>query len=251
MTVVKSETRQRDRLRQIPAQAYARMAGVLFLVSFIAGGFGEAYVPSRIIVGGNAAATMQNFRNYDLLLRLGFTGYLLEASCDIALVMLFYVLLKPVDRYISLLAAMFGLMGTGLFAAAELYFFSPTLLTGGAGFLKSFTPDQLDALALLSLQLFSVGAGLFMTFYGTGWILRGVLIYRSGYLPKFLGVLMAISGAAFVARNLEIVLALSLPAPWFPVLMAPGMLTLTVWLLVKGLDERKWLALVAGSQSKN
>ncbi len=251
MNVVKSETRQPEQLRQIPAQAYARMAGVLRLVSFIAGGFGEAYVPSRIIVGGNAAATMQNLRNYDLLLRLGFVGYLVEASCDIALVMLFYVLLKPVHRHISLLAAMFGRMGTGLYAAAELFFFAPTLLTGGAGSLKSFTPDQLDALTLHSLRLFSVGAGLFMTFYGTGWILRGVLICRSGYLPKFLGVLLAISGAAFVARNFEIVLALSLPVPWFPVLMAPGMLTLTVWLLVKGVDERKWLALVAGSPSEN
>lgn len=221
-------------------QAYARMAGFLFLVSFVAGGFGEAYVPSRIMVGADAAATMQNLRHYDSLLRMGFAAYLTEATCDIALVMLLYALLKPVSRYISLVAAMFGLMGTGLFAASELFFFAPTLLTGGAGYLKAFTPEQINALALLSLRLFGVGAGLFMTFYGTGWILRGWLIWRSGYLPKFLGVLMTISGAAFVGRNLQIVLAPTSRADWFPVVMAPGMLTLMLWLMIKGVDEKLW-----------
>jgi hypothetical protein len=143
--------------KSIPVQAYARAAAALFLVSFVAGGFGEAYVPSRMIVGGDAAATMQNLRNYEWLLRVSFSAYLVEASCDIALVMLFYALLKPVDRYMSLLAAMFGLIGTALFPAAEIFFFAPTLLLGGAGYLKAFPPDQLNAIALLSLRLFAIG----------------------------------------------------------------------------------------------
>ncbi|HWC18504.1 MAG TPA: DUF4386 domain-containing protein [Terriglobales bacterium] len=171
---------------------------------------------------------------------VGFSAYLLEASCDITLVMLFYALLKPVSRYISLLDAMFGLMGTALFAATELFFFAPTLLSGGASYLKAFLPDQLNAIALLSLRLFSLGAGLFMTFYGTGWILRGWLIWRSGYLPKFLGVLMTIAGAGFVGRTFQTVLAPTKSASWFPLTIAPGMLGLMAWLMFKGVDEKKW-----------
>jgi hypothetical protein len=224
----------------ILVQAYARTAGALLFVSFVAGGFGEAYVPARIIAASDAAATMQNLHSNEWLLRVGFSAYLVEATCDIALVMLFYALLKPVDRYISLLAAMFGLMGTGLFAAAELFFFAPTLLTGGAGYLQAFPPDQLNAMALLSLRLFGLGADLFMTFYGTGWILRGWLIWRSAYLPKFLGVLMTIAGAGFVGRTLQVVFAPTTSASWFPLAIAPGMLCMMAWLMIKGVDEEKW-----------
>jgi uncharacterized protein DUF4386 len=223
----------------IPVQTYARAAGFLLLASLAAGGFGEAYVPSRIIAA-DAGTTMQNLRSYDSLLRIGFVAYLIEATCDIVLVMLFYALLRPVSRYISLLAAMFGLMGTALFAGSELFFFAPTLLTSHAGYLTPFRPEQVNAIALVSLRLFGMGAGLFMTFYGTGWILRGWLIWRSGYLPRFLGALMAITGTAFVGRNLQIVLAPTSGAGWFPVVMAPGMLTLMLWLMIKGVDETRW-----------
>ncbi|MFN2638449.1 MAG: DUF4386 domain-containing protein, partial [Gemmatimonadaceae bacterium] len=74
-------------------QTYARAAGFLFLVSFFAGSFGEFYVPSHLIVSGNAAATAANIMNNDLLFRLGFAGYLLEALCDVALALILYVLL--------------------------------------------------------------------------------------------------------------------------------------------------------------
>jgi len=240
MAASPTQTRSVTIMESIPVQAYAKTAGALLLISFLAGGFGEAYAPAKIIAGSDAAATMENLRNHEWLLRIGFSGYLVEASCDIALVMLFYALLKPVDRYISLLAAMFGLMGTALFAAAEIFFFAPTMLSGGAGYLKAFPPDQLNAVALLSLRVFGLAAGIFMTFYGTGWILRGWLIWRSGYLPRFLGVLMTITGGAFVARNLQVVLAPATSAIWFPVMIAPGMLIFTAWLLIKGVDEKKW-----------
>ena len=87
-------------------QRYARIAGVLFLVSLVAGGFGEAYVPSKIIVSGDAAATAANIRNFEFLYRLGFAGFLIESLCDITLVLIMYALLKPVSRELSLLAAL-------------------------------------------------------------------------------------------------------------------------------------------------
>ena len=221
-------------------QTYARIAGVLMLLSFIAGGFGEAYVPSKLIVSADAAATAQNIKALDSLFRMGFAGYLLEAVCDIALTLIFYLLLKPVRRDLALLAAFFGLVGTAVYAVAELFYFAPSLILGGAGYLKTFSPDQLNTLALLSLKLFVYGGGIFLVFYGVAWVLRGYLIFRSGYLPKFLGVLMTLGGLAFVARNFALVLAPAYASGRLLLLMLPGALSLAVWLLVRGVDVAKW-----------
>jgi len=90
-------------------QKYARAGGILFLLSLIAGGFGEAYVPSKLIVSVDAAVTAANIRNFDFLYRLGFASFLIESLCDITLALILYVLLKPVSRELSLLAAFFGL----------------------------------------------------------------------------------------------------------------------------------------------
>ena len=97
---------------------YAKAAGVLILISIVAGGFGEAYIPSRLIVGDDAAATVLNIKSFDFTYRLGFAAFLIESFADITLALLFYALLKPVSRELSLLAAFFGLMGTALFAFA-------------------------------------------------------------------------------------------------------------------------------------
>ena len=129
------------------------------------------------------------------------TALLLTTCCDVTLALIFYVLLKPVHRYVSLLAAFLGLIGTATFAAAELFYFAPTLLLRGGAYLKSFSADQLSTLALLSLNLFGLGAVIFTVFYGLGWVLRGYLMFRSGYFPKFLGVLMALAGLAFIVSN--------------------------------------------------
>src|ERR1043166_8389118 len=97
---------------QLNIQAYARAAGVLFLLSLIGGGFGEGYMPAKIIISNDAAATAANIKAFAFLFRLAFAGFLLESICDTALSLNFYVLLKPVNKQLSLLAAFFGLMAT-------------------------------------------------------------------------------------------------------------------------------------------
>src|SRR2546423_9871909 len=149
-------------------QRYARLAGVLFLISMVAGGFGEAYAPSKLIVSGDATATANNINAFASLFRWGFAAYLVEAVCDIALAVIFYALLRPVQKDVSLLAAFIGLISTTLFAVAELFYFAPSLVLGGGNYLKSFSADQLNTLALLSLKLYGVGAGIFMVFCGGG-----------------------------------------------------------------------------------
>jgi len=240
MNVVAGEGRPLVRWTASSVQTYAKLAGVLALLSFVAGGFGEAYVPMKLVVVSDAARTVENLKSSDVMFRLGFAGYLVEATCDVALALIFYVLLKPVHRYLSLLAAFFGLIGTATFAAAELFYLAPRLILKGGDYLKSFSPDQLNTLVLLSLKLFGLGAAIFTIFYGTAWVLRGYLIFQSTYLPKILGVLMTVAGLGFIVSNFAVVLAPSYGSGWLLLLMMPGFLALTVWLLVKGVDLRKW-----------
>jgi hypothetical protein len=241
MTAAPNEDRQPAPAR-ISVQNYAKVAGVLLLLSLVAGGFGEAYVPSRLIVSSDATATAQNFRSLESLFRMGFAGYLIEAMCDIALSLIFYVLLRPVSKPIALLAAFFGLVGTAVFATSELFYLAPSLILGGAGYLRTFAPDQLNTLALLSFKLFTCGGMMFTVFYGVAWVLRGYVIFRSEYLPKFLGLLMTLGGLAFIARNFLLVLAPSHAPGSLLLLMLPGGLSLPIWLLVKGIDARTWEA---------
>jgi hypothetical protein len=100
----------------------------------------------------------------------------------------------------------------------------------------------LNTLALLSLRVFGYGAGIFMAFYGVACLLRGYLIFRSGYLPKFLGVLLVLAGLGFITKNFALLLA---PAYASDALLLPMFLaavSLTVWLLAKGVDLSKWRA---------
>ncbi len=243
-----NDDRRLAQARAASVQTYARIAGVLFLLSFVAGGFGEAYVPSKLIVSADATATAENIKALDSLFRMGFTGYLVEAVCDIALTLVLYVLLRPVRKDLALLAAFFGLVGTAVFGVAELFYFAASHILGGADYLKTFSPDQLNTLALLSLKLFGYGGGIFLVFFGVAWVLRGYLIFRSGYLPKFLGVLLTLGGLAFVARNFALVLAPAYTSGSLLLLMLPGALSFTVWLLVRGVDVPKWEAKVATSE---
>ncbi len=221
-------------------QFYAKTAGVLFLISILAGGFGELFVLNKLIVSGDATATAINIHASTSLFRLGFASYLAEAVCDVSLTVILYLLLRPVRKDIALLAAFFGLVSTVTFAFAELFYFAVLLLLEGADYLKTFSPDQVNSLALLSLKLYGYGAGIFMVFYGVASILRGYLIFQSGYLPKFLGILLVLAGAGFVIRNFVLVLA---PAYASDFLLLPtplAILALALWLLVKGVNVTKW-----------
>jgi len=224
----------------------AKTCGVLVLLSLIAGGFGEGYVPARMIVPGDAAATVQRFRELDGLMRVGFAAYLVEAICDVTLALVFYMLLRPVRKDLALLAAFFGLVGTGIYAIGELFFFGASSMVQGADFLKAFSTGQLEGQTMLWLKVFGLCGVASILFYGIATMLRGYLIIRSGFLPQWLGALLMFGGLAFAVRTFAYVLAPSWPTGYLLPLMAPGGLALTVWLLARGVDVGKWEARAAG-----
>jgi hypothetical protein len=221
-------------------QRYARVAAVLLLVSMIAGGFGEGYMPSKIIVSGDPAATVANITNFNFLYRLGFAAFLIESLCDIALVMIFYALLRPVNRNLSLLAAFFGLVGTAVFAVGELFYLAPTLLVSNPASMTSFSTDQINGLVQLSFRFASLAGMGTTAYYGMSWLVRAHLMFRSGYLPKFLGVVMGVAGLGFVVRNFLLVLAPAYASTVLLMLMLPAGLLLMGWLFIKGVNVQKW-----------
>jgi hypothetical protein len=219
-------------------RTYAKAAGILLLLSAICGGLGEAYIPSKLIVAGNAAATASNIRASDFLFRLGFATYLVEGLCDVAVAFVFYVLLRPVDKNLALLSAFFGLVSTATFAVCELFYLAVSLVLKDAAYLQAFSPDQRSALAMLLLRAYGLGGGAFLAFYGTASLIRGYLMFRSRYIPKFLGVLLAIAGACFVIKTFTLVLA---PAYSTDLLLLPmflSLLAMTGWFLIKGIDAQ-------------
>jgi hypothetical protein len=225
-------------------QRYARAAGVLFLLSLVFGALGEAIIPSRIIAWNDAAATAHNVLTSETLFRWGFATYLAEGVCDTAVSLVFYVLLERVDRNLALAAAFFGLISTATFAVCEMFYFAPIYILKGSDAARAFSPDQINALALLSFRLYARSSQILLPFCGIATALRGYLIWRSEYLPRWLGTITLVAGALFIVKGLTAILA---PAYSSDYLLAPMFVCLVAmagWMLTKGVDVAKWEASV-------
>lgn len=220
---------------------YARVAGVVFLLAVITGGFGEAFAPSHFVVTGDASATAHNIAASGGLFRLGFLGYLGEAITDVSLTFLLYVLLRPVNPRLALFAVLFRLMATATFSFAEIFYFAPTLILSGDSYLKTFTADQLHSLALLSLNVYGTAGNLYNAHYGIASLILGYLMVRSGFLPRALGALWMIGGAAFVAGNVLWIFDWPGQA-LYPLPQIIAIVALGFWLLLRGVDGATWSA---------
>jgi hypothetical protein len=227
-------------MNSAPVQRYARTAGALIVISILAGAFAEVYVPSILLVPADALATARNLETSNFLLRAGFAFYLVEATCDITLTFIFYYLLKLTGKELALLAAFFGLVGTATFAFAELFYFASALFTSGGRLAATLTPDQRRVFMMVSLTLYGYGGSIFMVFYGIASALRGYLISRSAYLPRFLGVLLVFGGLGFVVKNFVLVLAPRFDSDYFLLPIFIAQVPLAAWLLFRGVDTAAW-----------
>ena len=230
-------------MSETPVKTYCRAAGLFLILTMFGGWIGEVQIPSQFITG-DAATTAARLRLDEQLFRLGFAAYLIEAFSDLVLAWLFYVLLRPVHRDLAMLSAFFGIVSMVLFAVTKMFYFSAPLFLKSK-YLSAFSPDQIDGLSGAFISLYGGLSGLFMLFYGTAWIIRGFLTFKSGYLPRYLGALMAIAGMGFFAKNLTKLLA---PAYSSDLLLAPmfvNVIVLALWMLAKGVDQAKWDQAVA------
>ena len=224
------------------AQQHARWIGALFIVSIVAGGWGESYVPDKLLLAKDLAGTAHQMASSVVLFRSSFAAYLVEVACDITLNVLLYALLRPVSRTLSLLAMCFGLMGTAIFATGELLYFAAALPAIDADVARVISPEARATLTYLCITIFGYGFGIFAMFYGFAAAVRGFLIWRSGYLPRALGAIGILGGASFVAKNFLVVLAPRYDLPFVIAPMMLAMLSMGLWLLIKGVDCARWSA---------
>ncbi len=221
----------------------ARFAGFFYLLTTVAGIFAELVVRGNVIVSGDAVATARNILASESLYRLGFVADIVGGAAYTVVTLLLYELLKPVNRSLSLLAAFFSLVGIAIGGLAALGHLAPLFLLKGAHYLAAFDTAQLQALALLALKLHAQGYLICLVFFGVYEALLGYLIFRSTFLPRWLGVLVAIAGLAFVTNSFMSFLAPALEnvlGSYILALDGIGELALMLWLLVMGVNVQKW-----------
>ncbi len=232
-----------DRTVETSPQLYARIGGVLYLIIIVIGLFDEAFVRSRIIVSGDAAATAANISSLESLWRFGIAAEFFLLICAVALTLIFFLLLRPVSRELALLVVFFNLVSLAVEAAVQMYLLGALFPLGKADYLRAFEPHQLNALASLSVKLHSYGFGVALIFFGCACLILGYLIFRSGFLPKAVGVLMQIAGLSYLTHSFALILAPNFAHRIFPAILVPafvGEASLCLWLLVKGVNVEKW-----------
>jgi hypothetical protein len=215
----------------------ARIAGVFYLLEMLTGGFAILFVGGRLFVSGDAAATATNILAHLSLFQLGFAANLIQFACYVAVTGLFYDLLRPVNKGLSLLAAFFSLVGCTIGAVSCLFYFAPVVILGGAQYLNVFKVEQLQALALMFLKLYGQCFNISFVFFGFYCLLIGYLIFRSTFLPRILGAGMAFAGLGWLTF-----LSPALAHHLVPYILAAGIgeISLTLWLLVAGVNAQRW-----------
>jgi hypothetical protein len=231
-----------DHELQTSPQVCARIGGVLYLIIIVIGFSSEFFVREKLVVSGDVTATANNIMASESLWRITIAGALILLVCSIALTLILYVLLRPVNKTLALLAVFFNIVEFPIEAASKLCLFAALFLSGNADYLKAFEPHQLHALVQISLKLHDYGFGIDLVFFGFACLVYGYLLFRSGYFPRTLGVLMAIAGLSYLTNSFTLILAPAYAGTISPILMLAliGELSLCLWLMVKGVDEQRW-----------
>jgi len=217
----------------------ARMAGAFQLLEAATATFGGVIVPGRLVVAGSAAATAARILGGERLFWLGFASSLVGVAFHAAWALLMYELLKPVNRSVSLLAAFVILVGCAVQAVTSLFYVAAWVILQGGPSVSAFTRDELQALALLFLKVGNYAFDIYLVFFGVWCFIIGYLVFKSTFLPRVLGVLLAISGLGWMTY-LYPPLAYRLFFPFIVAASAIGEVPLELWLLVMGVNVSRW-----------
>jgi hypothetical protein len=224
-------------------QKTARVAGILYLVITIAAIVAHFYVPSNIIMPDDPAETAKNLVNSENLFRIGgIGGELVILLSEIVLSVLLYILLKPVNNTLSLLAAASRLVMTAVHGINLINYFFALLLAGGTGYAAAFETEQINSLVMLFLDAHGYGFTIGIAFLTLHVFILGYLIYKSGFFPKVLGILFIAAGVGYLIDSFAMLLSSTYETTptIITVLIAVGEIAFPLWLLIKGVNVEKW-----------
>jgi hypothetical protein len=226
-------------------QKDARRAGFLYLAFMITSIF-AGVVRSRLIVLGDASITADLLKNTLWLLRISFIDDLISAVLFLLAAWALYVLLKQVQKNFALLFLLLNAAGVAIQCISLLFLLAPMLINGNAQFQKAFQPDQLNTLNLLFLNFHKSGFIIAQIFYGTWLFPLGYLVYKSGFLPKWLGILLM---ADFISVMIWFFQFFLLPG--YDIITYPGLaisfiaeFSLSLWLIIKRVKDQKPVSLL-------
>jgi hypothetical protein len=234
-----------------PLKKNARLAGFLYLLLIIVAPFG-LYIPSKLIVEGNATATANNIIAHEFLFRLGIVVGLASSVIFIFVVLALYRLLKPVDPKHAALMAVLALVSVPIGFLNDLNYVAALLLVRGGDYLSVFEKPQRDAMAMLFLRVHYQGIVAVEIFWGLWLFPLAILVYRSRFLPRFIGVWLMVNCFAYLALSItgilfpqssSIVMKAALPAQL-------GELALMLWLLIRGAKPPALEATVVAAESR-
>ncbi|MGB2771839.1 MAG: DUF4386 domain-containing protein [Anaerolineae bacterium] len=226
----------------------ARMAGLLYLIYMVFHISADVIGRSRLIVFGDAATTARNIAASASQFRIGVVGDLVAAALFLLTAWALYVLLQPVNKNVALLFLLLNLGGVAIQCFSDLFLFAGQLLLSGADYLKVFPADQLSALAMLSLVLHKNGFAIAQIFYGAWLFPLGYLVFKSGFLPRILGIVLMLHCAFWLMTALQFFLFPGLAAITY-ISWPLGFIAefgLTLWLLIMGAKGQKPAANEAG-----
>lgn len=230
----------KNRIPEISLRKAAIVAGLGIVALAILGGFAYGFVFQSLVVSGDATATANNIKTNETLFHIGIFAWLLNFIVDVVVAWALYILLKPVNKSLSLLTAWLRVVYSAIFGAALLNFVIVLILLSGVDYLTVFGTDQLYALALLFLNAFDGIFSIGLVVFGLHLFALGYLVFKSGYIPKILGVLLFLASLGYLITSLASVFLSNyenyktITESIFIVPMIIGELGLGLWLLIKG-----------------
>jgi hypothetical protein len=226
----------------------ARLAGVLYLLCIASGFSAEFFVRDRLVAYTDAAATAHNILAHQALYRCGLLADLVSFTTGIMIAIIFYELFRPLSRPLARLALAFAIVSNLVSIAASVMYFAPVHVLGGAPYLQAFSTQQLQSLALLLLRLYQFAFSLNLGLFSVDCLATAFLIYRSQFLPRVLGVLLAVGGICYLFNSVVYFSPAGALPDLFPYSYLPALLaelSLACWLTFAAIDNARWYAVRA------
>jgi hypothetical protein len=223
-----------------PTDKAARVAGAVYLLLVLTGPFTLIYLPNKLIVRGNATATANNILAHEMLFRVGIVAELIGAVIFICLAVALYRLFSGVNKTQATLMVAFVLVSSTVGFMNALNNVAALLLVRGSDFLAIIDKPQRDAFGMLFVRLHGQGNAINEMFWGLWLLPLALLVYRSRFLPRFLGLWLAFGGFAYVILCLTSLLLPQYQDKVFTLFQPAffGELAFMLWLLIKGAKVR-------------